>query len=116
VEDKASPVAAIPAHRDSEGQASQLPGENDLAAGRIGAVMSFRAGGASPAPDTQSRHAEAEAKAITRTAGKAAIQRSFVTARELAEGLEPESRTERSTGGPKGADTPEIAPDDGMEM
>jgi hypothetical protein len=116
VEDKARPVAAIEAEQEGEGQASPLPGETDLAAGRISAVMSFRAGGASPAPDTQSRHAEAEAKAITRTAGKAAIQRSVVAARELAEGLEPESRTERSTGGPKGADTPEIAPDDGMEM
>jgi type IV conjugative transfer system coupling protein TraD len=115
-EDKARPVAAIEAEQEGEGQASPLPGETDLAAGRISAVMSFRAGGASPAPDSQSRHAEAEAKAITRTAGKAAIQRSVVAARELAEGLEPESRTERSTGGPKAADTPEMAPDDGMEM
>ena len=114
-EGRATPAPLIQVYGESESQASSFPGEAELAAGRIGAVMSFRPGGASPAPDSQSRHAETETKAITRSAGKAAVQRAVVAARELAEGLEPESRTERFTGGPKGADTPEIAPDDGME-
>ena len=51
---------------------------------------------------------------------KVAGQRASQTARELGEALEPESRIERSAGGPNGPEVPGLGladgPDDGMEM
>lgn len=115
-EKQARPAAAVPGHDEAEPLPPQVVAESGLPAVRIGATMSFRAGGASPVADTHSRHAPSEAKAITQSTAKAAGQRANQNARELGEALEPETRVERSAGGPKGTDEPEIAPDDGMEM
>ncbi|WP_065847121.1 type IV secretion system DNA-binding domain-containing protein [Sphingobium sp. Ndbn-10] len=115
-EKQARPAAALPGHDEAEPLPPQVGAESGAQGVRIAATMSFRAGGASPVADTHSRHAPSEAKAITQSAAKAAGQRANQNARELGEALEPETRIERSAGGPKGTDEPEFAPDDGMEM
>ncbi|GEO01922.1 MULTISPECIES: type IV secretion system DNA-binding domain-containing protein [Novosphingobium] len=115
-EKQAKPAAAVPGQDEAEPLPPQVGAESGAPAVRIAATMSFRAGGASPVADTHSRHAPSEAKAITQSAAKAAGQRANQNARELGEALEPETRIERSAGGPKGTDEPEIAPDEGMEI
>jgi type IV conjugative transfer system coupling protein TraD len=115
-EGQSKSVTPVQGQEEAVRLAAQVVGESVLPAGSLGTSMVFRPDSAAPTPDTQSRHNESEAKAITRASGKAAGQRVVQAARELAEGLEPETRIERSAGGPKGQEAPDLSPDDGVEM
>ena len=105
-------VAALPA--------GSMPGESPLAAGSLGNTMIFRPGGPLIAAQAQIRDPESVIKPTPSAQAKTARQRASQTARELGEALEPESRIERSVGGPNGAEMsgPGLADgsDDGMEI
>ena len=100
--------------------AGSMSGESPLAAGSLGNTMVFRPGGSPIDAQAQSREPESATKLVPSAQAKTAGQRASQTARELGEALEPESRIERSAGGPNGPEVhgPGLAdgPDDGMEM
>ncbi len=97
-----------------------MPGDSPLAAGSLGNTMIFRPGGPPIDAQAQSREPEGAIKPAPSAQAKTVGQRTSQTARELGEALEPESRIERSAGGPNGPEVPGLGladgPDDGMEM
>ena len=119
-EDLPRPPAPAPQVDVAAPPAGSMPGEIPLAAGSLGNTMVFRPGGSPIDAQAQARDAESTTKPEPSAQAKTAGQRASQTARELGEALEPESRIERSAGGPNGPEVhgPGLAdgPDDGMEM
>ena len=119
-EDMPRPPTPAPQADVAAPPAGSMPGDSPLAAGSLGNTMIFRPGGSPIDVQAQTRDAESAIKPVPSAQAKTAGQRASQTARELGEALEPESRIERSAGGPNGPEVqgPGLAdgPDDGMEM
>ena len=119
-EDLPRPPAPAPQVDVAAPPAGSMPGESPVAAGSLGNTMIFRPGGSPIDAQAQAREPESTTKLAPSTQAKTAGQRASQTARELGEALEPESRIERSAGGPNGPEVPGLGladgPDDGMEM
>ena len=119
-EDLPRPPTSAPQVDVAAPPAGSMPGDSPLTAGSLGNTMVFRPGGSPIDAQAQTRDAESTTKPAPSAQAKTAGQRASQTARELGEALEPESRIERSAGGPNGPEVhgPGLAdgPDDGMEM
>lgn len=119
-EDLPRPPTSAPQVDVAAPPAGSMPGDSSVAAGSLGNTMVFRPGGSPIDAQAQVRDAESAIKPVPSAQAKTAGQRASQTARELGEALEPESRIERSAGGPNGPETPgpglADGPDDGMEM
>ena len=119
-EDLSRPPTSAPQADVAAPPAGSMPNESPLAAGSLGNTMIFRPGGPPIAAQAQTREPESSTKPAPSAQAKTEAQRVSQTARELGEALEPESRIERSAGGPNGPEVPGLGladgPDDGMEM
>ncbi|WP_458732922.1 type IV secretion system DNA-binding domain-containing protein [Sphingobium xenophagum] len=119
-EDLPRPPTSAPQPDVAAPPAGSMPGDSPLAAGSLGNTMVFRPGGSPVDAQAQTRDPESAIKPEPSAQAKTAGQRASQTARELGEALEPESRIERSAGGPNGPEVPGLGladgPDDGMEM